>query len=188
MYETVVFGGRTHQRLTDLDAMRDRTLTISGASKLFNMTGWRVGWITGPADLIAGTRGVHGYTTFSAPTPLQEGVAAALEGAESAYFNGIAGQFEENHRRLGAALAKLGARVFDTDGGYFLICDVAETGMSGLEYCRWLVATKKVAAVPLSVFHAPAADGSERPCSLVRFAICKQAHTIDQAIAALEQP
>lgn len=60
-------------RLSDVDGMADRTLTISSAGKVFNLTGWRIGWMTGPEDLISGCRAICGYTTFSAPTPLQEG-------------------------------------------------------------------------------------------------------------------
>jgi N-succinyldiaminopimelate aminotransferase len=85
VYERKVFDGRPEVRLADFPGMRQRTLTVGTASKLFSLTGWRVGWVLGPAELLAGVRTLHSYSTFCAPTPLQAGVAEALRDAARAH-------------------------------------------------------------------------------------------------------
>ena len=113
VYERKVFGGRTEVRLADFPGMRERTLTLGTASKLFSLTGWRVGWVTGPAALLAGVRTVHSYSTFCAPTPLQAGVAAALRDAAAGGAGPDASSvaFEANAAVLGAALTDVGLEV-----------------------------------------------------------------------------
>ncbi len=128
VYERKVFGGRREVRLADYPGMRERTLTIGTSSKLFSLTGWRVGWVLGPAPLLAGVRTVHSYSTFCAPTPLQAGVAAALRDAAQAHRNSTMGNaasaavagpgpdassaaFERNAAVLSAALTDVGLEV-----------------------------------------------------------------------------
>eukprot|EP00929_Paragymnodinium_shiwhaense_P055406 TRINITY_DN27753_c0_g1_i1.p1 TRINITY_DN27753_c0_g1~~TRINITY_DN27753_c0_g1_i1.p1 ORF type:complete len:445 (-),score=68.39 TRINITY_DN27753_c0_g1_i1:193-1488(-) len=189
VYEACIFPGAQHRRICDADGMWDRTLSIGSASKLLSLTGWRVGWVSGPADLVGAAKTVHAYTTFCAPAPLQEGVAAAMEAETNALslaFDGRAELMAENHKLLGDALIKLGVKVCPAEGGYFLVADVACTGMTDLEFCRWMATEHKVVAVPMSVFYAPneAADGDG--CHLVRFAICKQKASIEVAVKALQ--
>ena len=159
---------------------------------------------------------MHGYTSYCAPTPLQEGAAAALESevAGSASFDGVGELMAAHWHLLAAALRATGVEVCPASGGYFLVADVRATGMSDLEYVTWLATCHGVAAVPLSVFFcseaprsramptsmdsphaAPPLDLStslsldthacraqDRPTSLVRFAVCKERPTIDQAV------
>ena len=102
VYEHCVFNGRTHVRLSDLPGMRERTITISSGGKLFSLTGWRVAWATGPAELLKPLGQVHTHLTFSAPTPLQAGVAAALEQEDG--LDGVSNLFQGNFELLSTAL------------------------------------------------------------------------------------
>lgn len=187
VYERKVFGGRPEVRLADFPGMRERTLTVGTASKLFSLTGWRVGWVLGPAALLSGVRTVHSYSTFCAPTPLQAGVAEALRHAAQQHRDDpsradeSAVAFERNAQVLGAALSDVGLDVIPAEGGYFLVADIAATGLDAGEYCKALIAAARVAAVPMDVFYF----GADVPRTLVRFALCKRSETIAAAAAAI---
>eukprot|EP00036_Acanthoecidae_sp_10tr_P016889 CAMPEP_0206311756 /NCGR_PEP_ID=MMETSP0106_2-20121207/13630_1 /ASSEMBLY_ACC=CAM_ASM_000206 /TAXON_ID=81532 /ORGANISM="Acanthoeca-like sp., Strain 10tr" /LENGTH=404 /DNA_ID=CAMNT_0053743019 /DNA_START=38 /DNA_END=1252 /DNA_ORIENTATION=+ len=188
VYETTLFGGAKHRRLGDVDGMRDRTVNIGSAGKIYNVTGWRIGWVTGPADLVGGCRTMHGYSTFSAPTPFQEGIAAALTSEPDTFFEGVSAQFAENFKLLGDAITEMGHRVCCADGdvgGYFLVADVAASRMDGLAFSKWLATEKGVACVPLMVFYEGRPKGVPFECTLVRFAICKPRETIELACKKL---
>lgn len=187
VYEACMFGENVHARICEREGMWDRTLTIGSASKLLAMTGWRVGWVTGPAELVTAARTMHAYTTFCAPSPLQEGVAAALEAeAVALRFDDQAALMHGNWLLLAAALRETGVDVCPAEGGYFLVADVTATGMSDMDYCRWIAAEYKVAAVPMSVFYVPPEGAAMAESNLVRFAVCKERSTIEKAVAALK--
>jgi N-succinyldiaminopimelate aminotransferase len=131
-------------------------------------------------DLVAPARTVHAYSTFCAPTPLQQGIANALDKCDDAYFRSVADLLEGNYALLADALRALGLEVCPIDGGYFVLVNVRSTGMTAIEYCKWLVEHKKVACTPLFVFYTPKEDGAEENY-LLRFAICKQRATIERA-------
>lgn len=200
VYEHAVFDG-THRRLADEPGMRERTITVSSGGKLFSLTGWRVAWACGPAALVGPLGRAHTHLTFSAPTPLQEGIAAALEAetagagaagvgaseAEAGSLGAIAPLFRANFEALSAALRDGTAvrSVCAAQGGYFL---VAETdGRSDVDFCTALARDKGVVCTPMSVFYASAFDEAA-PCTLVRFTICKSAEHIARACAALRAP
>ena len=187
VYESAVYPGQAeHRRLCEVGGMWERTLTVGSASKLLSLTGWRVGWCVGPAELVKAVATLHAYTSFCAPSPLQAGVAAALD-AEPAGpqppFDGRAALMAANWEVLATALRTSGVGVCPAQGGYFLVADVSATGMGDMEYCRWLSAEHGVAAVPASVFFCSAAP----PGALVRFAVCKERETIAAAAARLEK-
>eukprot|EP00055_Hartaetosiga_balthica_P010362 m.43982 g.43982 ORF g.43982 m.43982 type:complete len:395 (+) comp7141_c3_seq1:22-1206(+) len=182
VYETVVFDDKDHLRIADLDGMFDRTITLGSASKMFSLTGWRVAWWSGPKHLISKIQGKHKYCSYCAPTPLQFAVAGALDSIQLDRARKIARTFQKNASQLANALEKCGLNVFDVDGGYFVIADASSTGMGGMDYCRWLAKTKKIACVPLSIFYE---TPDESVASLVRFAICKVESTIDTACKKL---
>ena len=177
VYERAVFddGGREHVRLATIGNMRERCVTLGSASKLLNVTGWRVGWAVGPKELIDPIKSAHSLMSYSAPTPLQIGVAAALDEISATATGRVeadenAAVMRANAQTLGKALEDVGMRVFYPQGGYFLTCDVSSTGLTDMEFCELLAARARVAAVPMSVFFLNAPD---IPRSLVRFAICK---------------
>jgi len=127
--------------------------------------------------------------SFSAPTPLQEGIAAALNDEPETFYTDLASQFESNFKLLAASLTKLGAKVCSVDGeigGYFLVADVSGLGKTAIEFCKWLAEERKVACVPLDVFYEPRPADSDWSCSLVRFAICKQRETIEEACKKID--
>lgn len=181
VYEHCVFNGRTHVRLSDLPGMRERTITISSGGKLFSLTGWRVAWATGPAELLKPLGQVHTHLTFSAPTPLQAGVAAALEKEDG--LDGVSSLFQGNFELLSTALLSVPGvkRICAAQGGYFL---VAETDRRDIDFCTMLAENFKVACTPMSVFYVtPFTEDS--PCKLVRFTICKSRALIEKACEAL---
>ena len=126
VYEHAVFPGRTHHRLAD--RLRDRTISLSSAGKLFSLTGWRVGWALAPRDLALKVSNAHTALTYSAPTPLQKGVAEALK-AEDGSFDGVPFTFGRNAEMLAAALTARGLDVFPPEGGYFLCANCHEPAM-----------------------------------------------------------
>ncbi len=181
VYENAVFGPNArHRRLADVEGMRERTATISSAGKLFSLTGWRVGWALAPPTLATAIAASHTHLTYSAPTPFQVGMAAALR-EEDGSFGGIRDLFGGNFERLATALRRRGLNVCDAQGGYFL---VAETGgVPDMQFVRSLAEETGVVCTPMSVFYnAPTADST---CTLVRFTICKSREHIEKACAAL---
>lgn len=187
VYEGCMFDGTVHNRICELEGMWARTATIGSASKLFALTGWRIGWVTGPAELVKAARTMHAYTTFCAPSPLQEGVAAALEAEVPILrFDDQGKLMHRNWQELAGALRSTGVEVCPASGGYFLVADVSSTGMSDIDYCRWLASERRIAAVPMSLFYSPPGDSAlAAPSRYVRFAVCKEPGTIDKAVAAL---
>ena len=175
VYEHAVFPGKTHHRLAD--RLRDRTISLSSAGKLFSLTGWRVGWALAPRDLALKVSNAHTALTYSAPTPLQQGVAEALK-AEDGSFDGVPFTFHRNAEMLAAALQARGLDVFPPEGGYFLCANCHEPAMAFVER---LADETGVVCTPLSVFYAtpPAED------TWVRFTICKSASHVDRACEAL---
>ena len=187
VYERSVFDpALEHVRLATIGDMRDRTVTIGSASKLLNLTGWRVGWAVGPPKMIDAIKSAHSLMSYAAPTPLQLGVAAALDeiSADARSPRGRvvpdenAAVMADNARTLAHALEDAGLTVYHPEGGYFLSCDVSSTGASDVDFCVELASHAKVAAVPLSVFFLPSADV---PRSLVRFAVCKKPDTVRES-------
>ena len=175
VYEHAVFPGRTHIRLAD--RLRERTISLSSAGKLFSLTGWRVGWALAPRDLALRVSNAHTALTYSAPTPLQQGVAAALK-AEDGSFDGVPFTFHRNAEMLAAALTARGLDVFPPEGGYFLCANCHEPAMGFVEKLAY---DTGVVCTPLNVFYAtpPAED------TWVRFTICKSAAHVDRACEAL---
>jgi aspartate/methionine/tyrosine aminotransferase len=120
---------------------------------------------------------MRAYVSYCAPTPLQAGVAAALDSL-SLDKDDIGARFHANFELLAAALRAAGAEVFEAGGGYFLVADVAASGLGAMDFCRRLARRHKVAAVPMSVFCREETPATR---SLVRFAVCKRRETINKA-------
>eukprot|EP01060_Flectonema_neradi_P037695 TRINITY_DN7666_c0_g1_i1.p1 TRINITY_DN7666_c0_g1~~TRINITY_DN7666_c0_g1_i1.p1 ORF type:complete len:397 (+),score=73.64 TRINITY_DN7666_c0_g1_i1:48-1238(+) len=189
VYEVATFSGHKHHRMTDQPGMRERTLTIGGASKMLSLTGWRVGWVYGPEDLVAGIRTVHSFATYCAPTPFQVGCSAAIDDAiekNDFTFGNIADKFQTNWELLADALKTMpGVSVCEAQGGHFLIADIAKSGKADVEFCRWLAQEKKVGCIPLSMCYSPRPNGEDNTTDYVRFAICKERACIEAAVKNL---
>lgn len=192
VYERSVFGEREHVRLATIGDMRERTITVGSASKLLNLTGFRVGWAVGPPRLLAPIKASHSLMSYCAPTPLQLGVAAALdEISASSTTNAVVADenaqiMRENADILASALRFAGLEVFQPHGGYFLVASCAPLGLTDMEFCLALCSTARVACVPMSVFYAPF-DPNPTPRALVRFAICKVRETIEESARRIRE-
>ncbi|WP_210492581.1 pyridoxal phosphate-dependent aminotransferase [Patulibacter sp. SYSU D01012] len=186
VYEHLAFD-REHVPLATLPGMAERTLTVSSAGKTFALTGWKVGWVTGPPALVTAVATAKQFLTFSGHGPLQEAVARALA-LDDAYFAGARDALRRKRDRLCAGLRAAGLEVLAPEGGYFATADVRAIGEEdGRAFCRALPERAGVVAVPTAVFY----DDETAGRSLVRFAYCKRDEVIDEAarrLAATSRP
>ncbi|WP_197373180.1 pyridoxal phosphate-dependent aminotransferase [Mycolicibacterium baixiangningiae] len=186
VYEHLVFDGHRHLPLAAYPGMSGRTVTISSAAKMFNVTGWKIGWICGAADLIAGVRAAKQYLTYVSGAPFQPAVAHALDN-EDAWVSALRDSFQDKRDRLGTALTELGFAVHDSAGTYFLCADPRPLGYSdSTSFCADLPERAGVAAIPMSAFCDPASPHIDLWNHLVRFAFCKRDDTLDEAIGRLQ--
>ncbi|QZT62115.1 pyridoxal phosphate-dependent aminotransferase [Mycolicibacterium austroafricanum] len=185
VYEHLVFDGRRHRPLADYPGMGGRTITISSAGKMFNVTGWKIGWACGPSDLIAGVRAAKQYLSYVGGAPFQPAVAHALA-TEDAWVDALCASFQSRRDRLGSALSDIGFEVHESFGTYFLCVDPRPLGFTdSVAFCAELPERVGVAAIPMSAFCDPAAGHAEEWKHLVRFAFCKREDTLDEAIRRL---
>ena len=181
VYEHLLFDGRQHRPLSTYDGMAERTVTISSGGKTFSFTGWKVGWATGPADLIAAVMTAKQFLTYTSGAPLQPAIAAAL-GLPDDYFRGLADALQAKRDRLCAGLESVGFDVFVPEGTYFVTTDIRPLGYDdGVAFCRRLPETCGVVAIPHEVFY----DDKQAGRPLVRWAFCKQDAVLDEAIERL---
>ncbi len=180
IYEHIRYSG-IHIPIATLDGMADRTVTISGASKTFSVTGWRVGWIVAPPHLTNGIRKVHDFVTVGAPAPLQEAVAAGLTLGEP-YYRDLSAHYRARRDTLFASLDRAGFKPRLPDGAYYILCDIGGFGAGDdVTFARRLVAEVGVAAVPGSSFFAKSTSGPELGRDLIRFTFCKTDDVLREA-------
>jgi aminotransferase len=175
IYEHIRFEGE-HIPIATLPGMQERTVTISGASKTFSVTGWRVGWILAPEELTAALRKVHDFLTVGAPAPLQEGVAVALEQLDSGFYDRLAREYRDRRDLLFGALVDSGFRCALPEGAYYILADFSEVPLpvtarelSDTNFAVWLSREVGVTPVPGSSFFRDGGGGHR----LVRFVFCK---------------
>ena len=184
VYERLVFDGREHRPLASYPGMAQRTVTISSAAKMFNCTGWKIGWACGATELVAGVRAAKQYLSYVGGAPFQPAVAYALN-HEDAWVDGLRDALQAKRDKLGAALTGLGFEVQSSSGTYFLCVDPRPLGFDdGTAFCEQLPQQAGVAAIPMSAFCDPART-PEAWKLLVRFAFCKRDETLDEAIRRL---
>jgi aspartate/methionine/tyrosine aminotransferase len=183
IYEHIIYDGVQHISIASLEGMGERTVTINGLSKTYSVTGWRVGWAVGPAEITNAIRKVHDFLTVGAPAPLQEAGAAAL-GLSTSYYQSLAAGYRERRDRLMPALSDAGFRCFRPRGAYYVMTDISSFGFDNdIAFVRHLVKEVGVSAVPGSSFYHNPRDGARQ----VRFAFCKRAETLDEAGRRLKQ-
>jgi len=182
VYEHLTFGV-PHIPISTLPGMRERTLTISSGGKSFSLTGWKIGWASGPADLVAATMGAKQFLSYVSGAPFQPAIATAL-GSDQSYFDDFRAGMQAQRDQLCDGLATLGFEVFVPDGTYFATTDIRPLGhVDGLEFCRQLPELAGVVAIPHQVFYDDVDAG--RP--LVRWAFCKRPEVIAEALSRLER-
>ncbi|MUL77673.1 pyridoxal phosphate-dependent aminotransferase [Mycolicibacterium sp. CBMA 226] len=185
VYEQLTFDGHQHRPLAGYPGMAERTVTISSAAKMFNCTGWKIGWACGPADLIAGVRAAKQYLTYVGGAPFQPAVAHALD-HEDAWVAALRKSYRGKRDRLGGALTDIGFDVHDSFGTYFLCADPRPLGYDdSTAFSAGLPERVGVAAIPMSAFLDPDSADSAGWNHLVRFAFCKRDDTLDEAISRL---
>jgi N-succinyldiaminopimelate aminotransferase len=183
VYEHLVFDGE-HIPIATLPGMAQRTLTVSSVGKSFSFTGWKIGWCSGPAELVAAARTVKQFLTFAGGTPLQHAAAVALRAAGDGALDQLRVTLAANRDRLADGLRAAGLTPLRSQGTYFLNADV---GGDAVEFCRQLPERCGVVAIPTGVFY----DDPQAGAALVRFAFCKRSEVIDEAarrLAATSRP
>ena len=184
VYEHLVFDGARHVSLAGLPGMRERTLVVSSAGKTFNVTGWKIGWICGPAVLVSAVRTAKQFLTYVNGGPFQPAVAAGL-GLPEEYFSGVARDLQYRRDVLVRGLTEAGLPVVSPEATYFATVDVrgVQPDGDGLAFCRSLPERAGVVAVPTVVFYDPAHAHLGR--HLVRFAFCKSDAVLAEAVQRL---
>ncbi len=181
VYEHLVFDDRAHVPLCTLDGMWDRTVSISSAGKTFSFTGWKVGWVTGPAPLVRAVESAKQWLTFSSGAPLQPAVAYALT-KESGFYGRLAAELQDKRDLLCEGLRSLDVDVWVPEGTYFVTTDVRRYGYAdGLEFCLALPERAGVVAIPSQFFYDDADEGRHK----VRWAFCKDRAVVDEGLRRL---
>lgn len=185
VYEHLTFTGHEHVPLATLPGMFERTLTLSSAGKSWSFTGWKVGWATGPAQLVAAVLAAKQWLTFTSGSPLQPAIALALD-EEPDFPTRLAGQLEQRRDLLCAGLTDAGLDVRVPEGTYFATADVSGLGWKdGMSFCLALPERAGVVAIPSQVFYDdPDSPGAGR--HLVRWAFCKEPEMIEEGMRRLK--
>ncbi len=181
VYEHLTYDGARHLPLATYPQMRERTVSVSSAGKAFSVTGWKVGWVCAPRQLVSAVQTVKQFTTFTASAPFQLAVAYALE-HELGWVDELREVLQQRRDRLAAGLQAAGFGVHSSAGTYFIQADVRPLGMTdGTSFARALPERAGVVAIPSAVFY----DDPDAGRPFVRFAFCKREAVIDDAVRRL---
>lgn len=177
IYEYIIYADKPHISIATLPGMAERTVTISGLSKTFSVTGWRLGYCIAPAELTTGIRKAHDFLTVGAPHPLQMAGAAALALPDS-YYEKLSDGYRRRKELFLPYLHEAGFEFQDVEGAYYVMTDVAGFGATNdTEFVKWMIREIGVSAVPGSSFYSPREQGSTQ----VRFMFAKKDETLKAA-------
>jgi len=180
VWEHVVFDGRRHQPVLGLEGMRERSVKIGSAGKIFSLTGWKVGFVCAAPHIMKVLAKSHQFLTFTTPPNLQSAVAYGLAKSDD-YFDTMRRDFALSRDRFTAGLETLGFAVIPSQGTYFLNIDISALGENDdVAFCRRLVTDHGVAAIPVSAFYA---EGAVK--TVVRFCFAKKDATLDAGLERL---
>lgn len=181
VYEHLLFDGREHVPICTLPGMWERTVTISSAGKTFSFTGWKVGWVTGPSELVSTVMAAKQWLTFSNAAPLQPAVAHALS-HEADFYESLAQDLQAKRDLLVAGLRTLDLEVFSPEATYFVMTDVRAYGhVDAMAFCLALPDRAGVVAIPAQVFY----DDQDEGRHLVRWAFCKELAVVEDGVRRL---
>jgi aspartate/methionine/tyrosine aminotransferase len=183
VYEHLVFDGRAHVPLMTLPGMRERCARIGSAGKTFSLTGWKVGYVTAPPEILTAIGRAHQFLTFATPPNLQRAVAYGLR-KDDGYFNGLQSDMQARRDLLRDGLLSVGMRVASCEGTYFLNADYRSLGFDDTDeqFCRHITSEAGVSAVPFGAFYA-----NQPATGFARFCFCKQESTLESAIERLKR-
>jgi len=184
VYEHLVFDGLEHIALSSLPGMRERTVVISSGGKTFNTTGWKIGWVCGPAEVVAAIRTAKQFLTYVNGGPFQPAIALGL-GLPDSLYDHLAADLQAKRDRLMPGLLEAGFTVFPTQSTYFVTVDIRplQPDGDGMAFCRVLPHRVGVVAIPTEVMYVNKHEGRH----LVRFAFCKQLSVLDDVVERLQQ-
>jgi aminotransferase len=187
VYEHIVYAPNHHVCMASLPGMYDHTITCNSLSKTYSITGWRLGYLIGPAEVVEGAKKVHDFLTVGAAAPLQEAATVALNFPES-YYEELLNTYTEKCQYFLDGLDRIGLKHNIPQGTYFVMVDIQDfldlpqfAGYTDLEFCEWVIKNIGVAAVPGSSFFR------ENVNHLIRFHFAREKATIDEAIRRLEK-
>ena len=182
VYEHLVFAGATHTPLATLPGAAERTLSVGSAGKTFSVTGWKLGWVTGPPAGVAAAAAVKQFLSYAGGAPFQPAVAVGLD-LPADYFTHIARELQAKRDLLVGALRLLDLPVAEPQGTFFVTADLAGLGIEdAASFCFEMPTRFGLAAIPVSVFH----DDPQAAPSIVRFAFCKRDETLFEGITRLD--
>ncbi len=178
-YEHLVFDGRAHIPLMSLPDMRERTIRIGSAGKTFSVTGFRIGFVTGPADLVTGVMKAHQHLAYTSPAPLQKALAMGL-GLGDEYYARFVADMQAKRDLMDTGLRAAGFETLPCEGTYFITVDIRSVGRDDdAAFCREITEKAKVAAVPISAFYHP--TQKDAPRNYARFCFCKKPEILEAA-------
>jgi aminotransferase len=181
IYEHILYDGREHVAIAGLDGMRERSVTISGMSKTYAVTGWRIGTILAPEGLTRAFRQVHDFVSIGAAAPLQQAGAVAYR-LPRPYYARLAADYQARRDRLCRVLWEVGFEFQAPEGAYYVMAGIGAFGSEDdVAFARHLVREIGVAAVPGSSFFRDKALGRQ----FIRFCFCKRDETLDAAAERL---
>lgn len=182
VYEHIVFSPASHVPIATLPGMRERTVTLGSGGKTFSFTGWKVGWATGPADLIAAVRVVRQHMSYVSGGPFQPAISVGLRLPDT-YFTGLAEGMAQGRELLSRGLSELGLTVVPTHGSYFLVTDVSGLGWDdGVQFVEHIMYNSRVVAIPVQRL-----SGSGAGTELVRWTFCKRPEVLQEALRRMQQ-
>ncbi len=186
VYEHLVFAGAHHVPIATLPGMAGRTLAVSSAGKTFSVTGWKVGWVTGPAHLVAAVRTVKQFLTYVNAAPFQPAVAHALALGDD-FYRDLADDLQRRRDLLREGLLAAGFTAGVPEGTYFVVADPRPLGFEdGTAFCRALPELAGVVGVPVAAFCSEGGPAAAATRPLVRFTFCKSDAVLHEACARLQ--
>jgi N-succinyldiaminopimelate aminotransferase len=182
VYEHLTYGVE-HIPIATLPRMAERTVTISSAGKTYSVTGWKIGWASGPADLVAGVEGAKNWLSYASGAPFQPAVALALN-EHDGYHQAMRADLQRKRDLLVSGLRDLDLEVFEPQGTYFVTADVSTYGHpDGYSFCTALPELAGVVMVPTQVFYDDHDEGRHK----VRIAFCKEQHVLEDGLRRLRE-